>query len=132
MTVRRIGSGGPWEERVGYCRAVVAGPHVLVSGCTAVLDGELVGEGDARAQTAAAVEVARRALAEAGAGLADVVRTRVYVTDIGRWEEVADAHREAFAAAPPAATMVEVARLIDPRLLVEVEVEAYRAGGVAP
>ena len=125
MSVRRLGSGGPWEDRVGYSRAVVAGPHVLVSGCTAVLDGELVGEGDAAAQTRAALQVARRALVDAGCDLGDVVRTRLYVTDIERWPEVAEAHREAFGGVRPAATMVEVSRLIDPRMLVEVEVEAY-------
>jgi len=125
VTVRRISSGGPWEERVGYSRAVVAGPHVLVSGCTATVDGKLVGEGDARRQTEAALGVACRALAEAGGELEDVVRTRLYVTDIDRWAEVAEAHRALFADVRPAATMVEVSRLIDPRMLVEVELEAY-------
>ena len=126
MTIERHASGGPWESRVGYARAVRAGPHVHVAGCTAVgADGRVVGPGDLRAQLRQAIANAERGLGLAGATLADVVRTRMYVTDIDRWEEAADAHAEAFGAHPPAAAMVEVSRLIDPAMLVEIEVEAY-------
>ena len=125
--VERHGSGGRYEAIVGYARTVRAGPFVLVSGCTAFgPDGELVGPGDAGAQAAQACRNVVAALALAGAGPQDVVRTRIYVTDIARWEEVGRAHAEVFGAAPPAAAMVEVAALIEPRMLVEVEATAYR------
>lgn len=128
MPHTRIHSGAPWEPVVGYCRAVVAGPFVAVAGTTAVDDhGELVGIGDAYAQARRCFELIEAALIESGATLADVVRTRLYVTDIGRWEDIARAHREVFGAAPPAATMVEVARLMDERMLVEVEADAIIA-----
>ncbi len=117
--IRRISSGGPYEDVIGYSRAVVAGPFVLVSGCTSTVDGPYE-------QTLAAFGVAERALAEAGFTLADVIRTRMFVTDIERWEDVGRAHGELFRDIRPAATMVEVSALIDPRMLVEVEVVAYR------
>lgn len=120
-----IASGAPWEDRVGYSRAVRVGPWVEVSGTAAVREGTVVGEGDAYRQAAEALRIVAEALAESGAALADVVRTRIYVTDIGRWEQVARAHREAFGAVRPATTMVEVSALIDPRLLVEIEATAY-------
>ncbi len=119
MMVRRIPSGGPYEDLIGYARAVVAGPFVFVSGCTSTVDG-------AYAQTIEAFAVAERALAEAGLTRADVVRTRMYVTDIALWEEVGRAHGELFGAVRPATTMVAVAALIDPQMLVEVEVDAFR------
>jgi enamine deaminase RidA (YjgF/YER057c/UK114 family) len=119
-----VGSGGPWEEAVGYSRAVRVGDTVHVAGTTAVRDGEVVGRGDAYTQARVALDTIAHALAECGAGLADVVRTRMFVTDISRWEEVARAHGEVFADVRPAATMVEVSALIDPDLLVEIEVEA--------
>ena len=125
---RRISSGTPWEPLVGYSRAVAAGDHVWVSGCTAVVDGEVRHAGDMYAQTRQAIDNVRAALTEIGAGLSDVVRTRMFVTDIGRWEDVARAHSEAFGDARPATSMVEVARLIDPAMLVEVEAVAYRRG----
>ena len=121
----RLSSGGPWEELIGYSRAVRVGPTVHVSGCTSVVDGEVRHEGDAYGQAVQALQVVAAALAHFGASLDDVVRSRIYVTDISRWEEVGRAHGEAFAVARPAATMVEVSRLIDPRLLVEIEVEAW-------
>lgn len=121
----RVGSGAPWESRVGYCRAVRAGNHVAVSGSAPVgLDGQLVGEGDMYRQARRCIEVISDALHKAGAGLDDVVRTRIFVTDIDQWEAVGKAHAEAFGGAPPATSMVEVARLIDPRMLVEIEADA--------
>jgi enamine deaminase RidA (YjgF/YER057c/UK114 family) len=124
---RRISSGGPYEDAVGYSRAVVAGPWILVSGSTSTVDGEVRHEGDAYAQTLEAFAVVRRALEEAGASLADVVRTRMYVADMQDSESVGRAHSELFDAVRPAATMVEVAAFIDPRMLVEVEADAYRS-----
>jgi enamine deaminase RidA (YjgF/YER057c/UK114 family) len=120
--VRRISSGGRYEPIVGYSRAVVVGPLVEVAGTTAPEAGD-----DAYEQAKAAIEKVRLALAEAGCALADVVRTRMFVTDIARWEEYGRAHGEAFGDVRPAATMVEVSALIDPAMLVEVEATAYRA-----
>ena len=121
----RVGSGAPWESRVGYCRAVRAGNYVAVSGSAPVgPDGELVGEGDMYRQARRCIEVISDALQRVGAGLDDVVRTRMFVTDIEQWEAAGKAHAEAFGAAPPATSMVEVVRLIDPRMLVEIEADA--------
>ncbi|MGD0376228.1 MAG: RidA family protein [Streptosporangiaceae bacterium] len=125
---RRVSSGTPWEPVVGYSRAIAAGDFVFVSGCTSVSGGTLVHEGDAYAQTSQAIGNIDAALRGLGAGLADVVRTRMYVTDISRWDEYGRAHGEAFGAALPATSMVEVSALIDPRMLVEVEAVAYRPG----
>ena len=123
--IRRIFSGGPWEDVVGYARAVVAGPWVLVAGCTSTVDGEVRHEKDAYGQTRTALEIALKAIAEAGATREDVVRTRMYVTDIGDADEVGRAHAELFADVRPVATMIEVSRFIDERMLVEIEMEAY-------
>jgi len=125
---RRISSGTAWEPVVGYSRAVAAGDFVFVSGCTSVAGAELVHPGDAFAQAAQAIANAAAALTGLGASLADVVRTRMYVTDISRWEEIGRAHAEAFGEVRPATSMVQVAALIDPQMLVEVEVVAYRPG----
>jgi enamine deaminase RidA (YjgF/YER057c/UK114 family) len=125
---RRVSSGAPWEQVVGYSRAVAAGDHVWVTGCTSIADGEVVHDGDAYAQTVQALRNVEWALAQAGASLADVVRTRIFVTDIARWQEYGRAHGEAFGATMPATSMVEVSGLIDPRMLVEVEAVAYRPG----
>lgn len=120
-----IRSGAPWEPLVGYSRAVRTGNFIAVSGSAAIGDdGELIGEGDAYLQAARCVEVIRNALREAGADMRHVVRTRIFVTDISLWEDVARAHQEGFGDAPPATSMVEVSRLIDPRMLVEIEANA--------
>lgn len=129
MTPQRISSQTPWEPVVGYSRAVVAGDYVFVSGCTSVRDGTLVHEGDAYLQTAQAIANVAAALARLGLEISDVVRTRIFVTDISRWEEYGRAHGEAFGGSRPATTMVEVSRLVDPRMLVEIEAVAYRPGG---
>lgn len=120
-----ISSGGPWESVVGYSRAVRVGNHVYVAGTTAANpDGTIHGGDDAYAQAKRCFETIEKALAEAGATMADVVRTRMFVTDISRWEEFGRAHGEYFRDIRPAATMVQVSALIDPAMLVEIEVEA--------
>ena len=121
-------SAAPWEEIVGYSRAVRTGPFIAVTGCASVgPDGKLVGEGDPYAQATRCIEVIREVLGAAGASLSDVVRTRMFVTDIEQWEDIGRAHREAFGDIMPATTMVEVSRLIDPRMLVEIEADAVLA-----
>lgn len=125
---RRVSTGVPYEAIVGYSRAVRVGDHVFVSGTTAVApDGGAVGGDDAAAQTRETLRRIRLALEEAGASLEDVVRTRIFVTDISRWEEVGRAHGEVFGEILPATTMVEVSALIDPALLVEIEADAVVA-----
>jgi enamine deaminase RidA (YjgF/YER057c/UK114 family) len=125
---RRVSSGAAWEPVVGYSRAVAAGDFIFVSGCTSIDETEVVHEGDAGAQTAQAIANVAAALESFGAGLADVVRTRMFVTDISRWEEYGRAHGAAFAEIMPATSMLGVAALIDPRMLVEVEAVAYKPG----
>ncbi len=121
----RYGSGTTWEAAVGYSRAVRAGPLVFVAGTTGTVDGGVVGADDAYAQAVQALRNVEAALGLAGATLADVVQTRLFVTDVARWEEVGRAHAECFSGHPPVSTMVEVSRLIDPDMLVEIEAVAY-------
>jgi enamine deaminase RidA (YjgF/YER057c/UK114 family) len=123
--MQRVFTGAPWEQKVGYCRAVRAKNHVFVSGTAPVnLDGTTHAPGDAYAQAKRCCDIALAAMRDLGAGPEHVVRTRMYVTDIGRWAEFGRAHAEAFGHAPPATAMVEVKRLIAPDMLIEVEVDA--------
>jgi enamine deaminase RidA (YjgF/YER057c/UK114 family) len=126
-TRRSISSGGPWESVGGYSRAVVVGDSCWVAGTTdAGPDGKSGHPGDIGAQARAIFEIVGRALAEGGFSMADVVRTRMFVTDIARAHEVNEVHREIFGSIRPAAAMVQVAALIDPTLLIEIEVDAHR------
>ena len=123
---KNISSGAPWESVVGYSRAVRIGNHIWVSGTTATDEnGKVVGVGDAAAQARYILQKIERVLKEAGVSIADVARTRMFVTDISQWEAIGRVHGEFFSEIRPVATMVEVSKLIDPDHLVEIEVDAY-------
>ncbi|MEU0129031.1 MULTISPECIES: RidA family protein [unclassified Streptomyces] len=128
-SVRRVSSGAPWEEEFGYSRAVqLPGGLVLVSGCTSVVDGRIT-PGSPYEQAVASFQVAFDALKQTGLGREDVVRTRMYLTHSRDVEEIGRAHKELFDDVRPAASMIIVSGFVDPSLVVEVEVEAFRAGG---
>lgn len=124
QTRTRLSTGSPWEPLVGYSRAIRVGNVIEVSGTTAIQNGEVVAPGDAYAQTRHILHLISQSLEQMGSGVADVVRTRIYVTDISMWEAVGKAHDEVFGEVRPACSMVEVKALIDPRLLVEIEASA--------
>ncbi|WP_028552434.1 RidA family protein [Paenibacillus sp. UNC451MF] len=124
MNKKRVFTGSPWEPIVGYCRAIRVGNRIEVAGTTAMKDGEVIGIGDAYMQTKFVLQTIEKALVELGSDMTHVVRTRMFVTDISKWEEIGKAHGEFFRDIQPVATMVEVKALIDPQLMVEIEVEA--------
>ena len=127
MKRQNVTSGAPWEERVGYCRAVKKGPFIEVAGTTAMLNGKLQGVGDAYTQTKVIIEIMAKAIRELGGDLTDVVRTRMFITHIEDFEVVGKAHGEYFRDIKPASTLVEVSALVHPDMLVEIEMSAIIA-----
>ncbi|UCE58819.1 MAG: RidA family protein [Phycisphaerales bacterium] len=125
MAIKRTFSSAPWEKKIGFCRAIRVGDHIYVTGTAPIDDdGNTFAPGDAYAQTRRCIEIISKALADLDATLADVVRTRMFVTDISRWQEFGRAHGEFFADHPPATTMVEIKSLISPDMLIEIEADA--------
>ena len=132
MGFHRAFSDAPWESKVGYCRALRASDHIYVTGTAPVADdGTVFAPGDGYAQARRCLEIIQQALRDLGADCEHVVRTRMFVTDIARWEEFGRAHAEFFADHPPATSMVEVKSLIDPTMLIEIEAEAVCGDGTA-
>ena len=129
MGRQNISTGGPWEGKLGYSRAVRVGSSISVSGSSAMTPSGLVGKGDPYAQSVQILKTIEAALQQAGASLADVVRTRMYLMNIDQWQEVGRAHGDVFGTIRPATTMVEVKRLIDPEMLVEIEADAILSQG---
>ena len=123
---KRISSGGPWEDIIGYSRATVAGPSVHVSGTTATVNGELQHVGDAYGQTKVTLGIIEKALAEAGHSINDVVRTRMFLANASDMDAVGKAHGEVFGSIKPAATMIAGLEFINPEMLVEIEVDSYK------
>jgi reactive intermediate/imine deaminase len=121
---KNYSSGAVWEDVVGYSRAVKVGNWIIVSGTTSIDNNKIIGEGNIYLQTKTILNKIEKVLNEAGSGLDSVVRTRIYVTDISKWEEVGKAHGEFFKNVKPATSMVQVSALIDPKMLVEIEAEA--------
>jgi enamine deaminase RidA (YjgF/YER057c/UK114 family) len=128
VSVLRFGSGGPWEALIGYSRVVVRGDSAWVSGCTSTVDGEVTHPGDVAAQARQAFDNLATALERAGFALTDVVRTRMYLTDMSRWQELGRAHGDVFGDVRPATAMIGVSALLHPAMLVEVEADAVREG----
>ncbi|MGJ3245862.1 MAG: RidA family protein [Elainellaceae cyanobacterium] len=129
MPFERVFSGAPWETKVGYCRAIRAGHWIAISGSAPVDEhGQVVASGDAYAQAKRCFEIIQSALASFGADCSTVIRTRMFVTDISRWQEFAQAHGDVFRDHPPVTSMVEVKALIDPAMLIEVEADAIWEG----
>ncbi|WAH38047.1 RidA family protein [Alicyclobacillus dauci] len=127
----RVSSGGPWEPMIGYCRAIRIGNRVVVAGTTATKGNDVVGIGDVYMQSVYVLKVIKKSLEAVGARVSDVIITRIYVTNMSNWKHVAKAHKEFFKETRPVTTIVEVTALIDPRLLVEIEVEAVISAGLA-
>ena len=124
MNIERTYNGAPWEQKIGYCRASRAGNHIYISGSTPLTDdGQVYRSGDGFAQAQRCCEIINRTLADLGAGMNQVLRTRTFVTNIRRWADFGRAHRQAFGAHPPATTMVQVTTLIDPDMMIEIEAE---------
>lgn len=124
MKRQSVTSGAPWESKVGYCRAVRKGPFIEVAGTTAMKDGKLVGVGDPYLQMTTIIEIMKKAIEELGGKLEDVIRTRIFVTNIEDFERIGEAHGVYFSDIKPASTLVEVSALVDPEMLVEVEMTA--------
>lgn len=131
MNFQRVFSGAPWERRVGYCRALRVGDRIFVTGTASVRENAVHAPGDAYAQAVRCFEIIAEALSELDADLSNVVRTRMFVTDISRWEEFGRAHGESFAEHPPTTSMVEVSALIDPEMLIEIEADAVVGRGAS-
>jgi len=124
----RVSTGAKWEDIVGYSRAIRVGNNIEVSGTVALRDGKLVGKGDPYQQTVCIIEIIQNALEELGASLDDIIRTRMFTTDISHWKEIGRAHGEFFQKIKPVTTMVEVKGLVEPDFLIEMEATAWRAG----